>query len=160
MGLVQAKSGLDLDRGLTNGPPMKFDELELPEPLLQAIADLGFDTPTPIQAQALPFVIQGRDVAGQAQTGTGKTACFLLGVMTTLLKTERPKDGSPRALVIAPTRELALQIADDAKQLATYTDYNIGVACGGLSWTNQAKALEEGVDIIVGTPGRLMDFEK
>lgn len=139
---------------------MKFDELNLLEPLLAAIRDLGFEEPTPIQAKALPHVLGGRDIAGQAQTGTGKTACFLLGTLNNLLQTERPADGSPRAIVIAPTRELALQIASDAEALVTYTDIKIGVCCGGLSWEKQAKALQEGVDIVVGTPGRLMDYDR
>lgn len=138
---------------------MKFDELNLPEPLLKAIRDLGFETPTPIQAQALPLVLEGRDVAGQAQTGTGKTACFLLGTMTNLLSTER-QGTRPRALVVAPTRELALQIADDAVSLNTYCDFGITVVCGGLPWGAQARDLEDGTDIVIGTPGRLIDMVK
>ena len=139
---------------------LKFDELNLLEPLLAAVRDLGFERATDIQEKALPLVLEGRDVAGQAQTGTGKTACFLLGTLNTLLQTQRPADGGPRALVIAPTRELAIQIAADAESLTTYTDIKTTVVCGGLSWDKQAKALQEGTDIVVGTPGRIMDFER
>jgi len=139
---------------------LKFDELNLLEPLLAAVRDLGFERPTDIQEKALPVVLEGRDVAGQAQTGTGKTACFLLGTLNAMLQSERPEDGSPRALVIAPTRELAIQIAADAEALTTYTDLKTTIVCGGLSWDKQAKALKDGTDLVVGTPGRLMDFER
>lgn len=139
---------------------MKFDELNLPEALLAAIRDLGFEKATDIQEQALPLVLEGKDVAGQAQTGTGKTACFLLGILNTMLQTERPADGSPRAIVIAPTRELAIQIAADAESLTTYTDIKTTIVCGGLSWDKQARSLDEGTDLVVGTPGRLMDYER
>ena len=139
---------------------MKFDELNLPEALLAAIRDLGFEKATDIQEQALPLVLEGKDVAGQAQTGTGKTACFLLGILNTMLRTERPADGSPRAIVIAPTRELAIQIAADAESLTTYTDIKTTIVCGGLSWDKQARSLDEGTDLVVGTPGRLMDYER
>jgi len=139
---------------------LKFDELNLLEPLLAAVRDLGFEQPTEIQEHALPLVLEGKDVAGQAQTGTGKTACFLLGTLNTMLQTERPADGSPRALVIAPTRELAIQIAADAESLTTYTDIKTTIVCGGLSWDKQARALQEGTDLVVGTPGRLMDYER
>jgi ATP-dependent RNA helicase RhlB len=139
---------------------LKFDELNLPEALLAAIRDLGFEKATDIQEQALPLVLEGRDVAGQAQTGTGKTACFLLGILNSLLQTERPTDGSPRAIVIAPTRELAIQIAADAESLTTYTDIKTTIVCGGLSWDKQARSLQDGTDLVVGTPGRLMDYER
>jgi len=139
-------------------PSIRFDSLGLSKPLLDAIDDLGFTELTGIQAAALPTILKGRDVAGQAQTGTGKTACFLLGLLEGLLATERPADGSPRALIIAPTRELAMQIADDCRVLSTYTDISHAVICGGLSMNTQANALEKGIDIAIGTPGRLMDM--
>lgn len=135
-----------------------FDSLGLSQPILDAINDLGFTHLTEIQAAALPTILEGHDVAGQAQTGTGKTACFLLGTLETLLASPRPDDGSPRALVIAPTRELAMQIADDCRALTTYTDISHAVICGGLSMNAQSQALEKGIDIAVGTPGRLMDM--
>ena len=135
-----------------------FESLGLPDVLMSAIRDLGFVQMTPIQAQALPTMLKGDDVAGQAQTGTGKTACFLLATLDTLLRTSRPADGSPRALAIAPTRELAIQIASDCESLTTYTDIKHTVVCGGLPWGGQAKALEGGTDVVVGTPGRLLDM--
>ncbi len=135
-----------------------FDTIGLAQPLLDAIRDLGFTHMTQIQAAALPTLLKGHDVAGQAQTGTGKTACFLLGVLETLLASPRPADGSPRALVIAPTRELAMQIGDDCRALSTYTDISHAIICGGLSMHQQTQALERGVDIAIGTPGRLMDM--
>ncbi|MCB9727359.1 MAG: DEAD/DEAH box helicase [Deltaproteobacteria bacterium] len=137
---------------------MNFSDLKLPEPLLRAVADMGFETPTPIQAAGLPKLLTGADLAGQAQTGTGKTACFLLGTMTRLLEVPRPEDGSPRALIVAPTRELAIQIASDAEQLAVHTALEIGLCYGGVDWDKQASRLRDGVDIVVGTPGRLLDF--
>ncbi len=139
---------------------MKFSELDLPEALLRAVEDLGFEEPTPIQAQALPPLLQRLDVAGQAQTGTGKTACFLLAAMTRLLEGERPASGQPRAICIAPTRELAIQIASDADLLSIHTDLTTALAYGGTQWDRQARIIEDGVDIIVGTPGRLIDFYK
>lgn len=135
-----------------------FESLGLSAPLLDAIRDLGFTDLTDIQAEALPTILLGHDVAGQAQTGTGKTACFLLGVLETLLASPRPEDGTPRALIIAPTRELAMQIADDCRVLSTYTDLTHAVICGGLSMHQQSQALEQGIDIAIGTPGRLMDM--
>jgi ATP-dependent RNA helicase RhlB len=137
---------------------LKFNELNLPEPLMRAVADMGFETPTPIQAQALPVLLDSRDLAGQAQTGTGKTACFLLATMTRLLETERPQDGSPRALIMAPTRELAIQIAEDADRLSVHTDLRVALCYGGTVWDKQAKIVERGTDIVVGTPGRLIDY--
>jgi ATP-dependent RNA helicase RhlB len=139
-------------------PRSDFESLGLAEPLMAAIRDLGFVGMTAIQAQALPTLLKGEDVAGQAQTGTGKTACFLLATLDTLLRTDRPADGAPRALAIAPTRELAIQIANDCQSLTTYTDISHAVICGGLSWGAQAKALEEGIDVAAGTPGRLLDM--
>jgi len=140
--------------------PTTFDSLNLPEPLLKAVRDLGFVSMTAIQAQALPALLLGHDVAGQAQTGTGKTACFLLATLDQLLEVDRiPGRGRvPRALAVAPTRELAIQIAKDCESLSTYTDLTHTVVCGGLPWGAQAKALEDGTDIVVGTPGRLLDF--
>lgn len=135
-----------------------FDTLGLSQPLLDAIRDLGFTHTTQIQAAALPTLMKGHDVAGQAQTGTGKTACFLLGVLENLLASPRPADGSPRAIIIAPTRELAMQIGDDCRSLSTYTDIAHAVICGGLSMHQQTQALEAGIDIAIGTPGRLMDM--
>ncbi len=139
---------------------MGFEEFDLPEPLQMAIRDLGFTVPTPIQAEALPLVLEGVDVAAQAQTGTGKTACFLLAILKRLLEGEERTDGLPRAIIIAPTRELVLQISEDAKNLAMHSDVRITTCFGGMSWAGQAESLRAGTDIVVGTPGRLIDYLK
>ena len=132
--------------------------MNLPAPLLRAVEDLGFETPTAIQAQALPVLLGGSDLAGQAQTGTGKTACFLLAAMTRLTESNRPKDGAPRCLIVAPTRELAIQIAEDARGLGVHSDFGVVTCYGGTGWEAQARAVQAGCDIVVGTPGRLIDY--
>jgi len=140
----------------------RFHDFGLPDVLLHAIADLGFEYCTPIQAATIPHALQGRDLIGKAQTGTGKTAAFLIGIMTDLLdfplEGERKK-GEPRALIIAPTRELALQIAADAEGLGKYTELSVVSLVGGMDYEKQRKALAAcPVDILVATPGRLIDF--
>ncbi|MCG3169112.1 MAG: ATP-dependent RNA helicase RhlB [Pseudomonadales bacterium] len=143
-------------------PSVTFRELGLPEPLLRAVDDLGFTHCTPIQQEVLPYTLLGHDCIGKAQTGTGKTAAFLLTILTDLLNTppEEPRyAGEPRALVIAPTRELVLQIAKDAADLARHTDMHIVTLIGGVDYDRQRQQLERRlVDILVATPGRLMDF--
>ncbi len=144
-----------------NRTEIPFSSLELPPPLLQGVMDAGFLSCTPIQAETLPAALAGQDVAGQAQTGTGKTAAFLLAVMTRLLKhhvTEKKRQ--PRALILAPTRELAIQIHKDARQLGKHTDLRLGLVYGGSGYESQRKQLEQGVDILIGTPGRLIDYFK
>ncbi|HKI60406.1 MAG TPA: DEAD/DEAH box helicase [Mariprofundaceae bacterium] len=142
---------------------MKFNELNLAEPLLRAIDDLGFTELTAVQETALPMTLAGKDVAGQGRTGTGKTATFLITTLNRLL-TEPPKEGRnvkhPRALVIAPTRELVVQISDDAKNLIKYSDLKLHTVFGGVDYEKQRLAFDEGVDILVGTPGRLIDYLK
>jgi len=142
---------------------LRFESLALPEPVARGIADAGFERCTPIQAQTLPMALAGRDVAGQAQTGTGKTAAFLVAIFTTLLKRlaspTRPGN-APRALVVAPTRELAVQIHRDAEALGAFTGLTLGLAFGGTDYEKQRRTLEEGVDVLVGTPGRIIDFFK
>jgi len=142
---------------------MKFKELNLAEPLQRAIDDLGFVELTDVQAVALPITLAGRDVAGQGRTGTGKTAAFLITALNRLL-TEPPKQGRgkkhPRALVIAPTRELVVQISDDAKSLIKYSDLKLHTVFGGVDYEKQRLAFDDGVDILVGTPGRLIDYLK
>ena len=142
---------------------MKFNELNLAEPLLRAIDDLGFTELTAVQQTALPMTLAGKDVAGQGRTGTGKTATFLITTLNRLL-TEPPKEGRnvkhPRALVIAPTRELVVQISDDAKNLIKYSDLKLHTVFGGVDYEKQRLAFDEGVDILVGTPGRLVDYLK
>lgn len=141
----------------------RFHDLDLPLALMRAIADLEFQFCTPIQAQALPDALLGRDLIGRASTGTGKSAVFLIAIFTRLLQEqERGKApvGKPRALIIAPTRELVIQIAKDAKALAKYTTLRIVSAYGGTDYRKQEKNLtEQAVDVVVATPGRLLDYE-
>ena len=142
---------------------VSFTNLHLPETLARGIADAGFERCTPIQAQTLPRALAGFDVAGQAQTGTGKTAAFLVAMYSKLLRAEVPptrKVNAPLALIIAPTRELAVQIHHDAEILGQYTGLRLGLAFGGVDYDKQRRELEEGVDVLIGTPGRLIDFYK
>ena len=142
-----------------------FADLELDERLQRAVLDAGFEYCTPIQAQALPALLIGQDVAGQAQTGTGKTAAYLLATMHRLLGPtgagqivdDRP---APAALVIAPTRELAIQIHKDAELLGAHTGFQLALVYGGVDYDKQRRVLSEGVDILIGTPGRLIDYYK
>ncbi len=142
----------------------RFHDLDLPVALMHAIADLKFQYCTPIQAQALPDALRGRDLIGRASTGTGKSAVFLITIFTRLLQDQNRGQaapvGSPRALIIAPTRELVIQIAKDAKALAKYTSLRIVAAYGGTDYRKQEKSMtEQVVDVVVATPGRLLDFE-
>jgi len=130
---------------------------------MQGIHDAGFTYCTPIQAQTLPLALAGRDVAGQAQTGTGKTAAFLVALYQTLLTHPAPASRGPtsiRALIIAPTRELAVQIHHDAEILGRHTGLRQAVVFGGVDYDKQRRQLEEGVDVLIGTPGRLIDYFK
>jgi len=140
----------------------RFHDFSLPDDLMHGIADLGFEYCTPIQAATMEHALKGRDIIGKAQTGTGKTAAFLVGIITDLLDfplTHKRKLGEPRSLIIAPTRELALQIASDAEQLCKHTSIHIISMVGGMDYTKQRKELaSQAVDIIVATPGRLIDF--
>jgi ATP-dependent RNA helicase RhlB len=137
-----------------------FEDLNLPEPIIRSIRDTGFTHCTPIQAKTLPLSLKGEDVAGQAQTGTGKTAAFLITIFKELLETERNHPTAPRAVIVAPTRELALQIAKDAETLGRHCHFRTVAVFGGMDWEKQAKVLEGTVDIVVGTPGRMMDYMK
>lgn len=140
---------------------IRFDSLPLHPGLIDAIAKRGFDRCTPIQAQTLPLALEGRDLAGQAQTGTGKTAAFLLATMHRLLTNpRRGPDGQPRAFMLAPTRELAVQIYEDALQLCGDTGLRMAVCFGGTGYESQRQAIQAGVDILIGTPGRLIDYFK
>ncbi|HIJ89078.1 MAG TPA: DEAD/DEAH box helicase [Desulfuromonadales bacterium] len=138
---------------------MRFDRLPIPALVLRGIAEAGFSECTPIQEQTLPITLTGTDIAGQAQTGTGKTAAFLISLFTRLLANERPA-GRPRALILAPTRELVVQIEADAKQLGTHCGFAVQAIYGGVDYMKQKNALLDGADIIVGTPGRLIDYLK
>ncbi len=140
---------------------MKFAELDLPELLHRGIAETGFTDCTPIQEETLPLALAGKDVAGQAQTGTGKTAAFLIALFTRLLRNERAETGThPRALILAPTRELVVQIEKDAQQLGAHCGFSIQAIYGGVDYMKQKNALKEGADVVVGTPGRLIDYLK
>ena len=139
-----------------------FSEFALPAPIMDAIDDLGFETCTPIQGEVLPYSLADYDVTGQAQTGTGKTAAFLITILARQLEfpLERPlPPGAARSLVLAPTRELAMQIEADARELAAYTDTRIVCLVGGIDYQRQRNLLRDGsIDILVATPGRLIDF--
>ncbi len=132
-----------------------FQEFDLNKQLLMAIEDLGYTEPTEIQAMAIPIIMQGHDVLGVAQTGTGKTAAYLLPI---LMKTKYAQGSHVRCLIVAPTRELVMQITEAAHQLAKYTDLRIVSLFGGLGPKTQKENLKAGVDIIVATPGRFMDL--
>ena len=138
---------------------MRFDELNLPEQLLRGITEAGFTNCTPIQEQTLPISLSGKDVAGQAQTGTGKTAAFLVTLLTRLLAS-KDSVNRPRALILAPTRELVIQIEADAQLLGAHCGLVIQAIYGGVDYMKQKNALRDGADVIVGTPGRLIDYLK
>lgn len=139
----------------------RFHDLGLPDSVLRGIQALGFEYCTPIQAQTLPSTLKNRDAIGQAQTGTGKSAAFLLTILNRLLANQ-PKErfaSEPRALVIAPTRELVIQIGKDAEGLAKYTGLNVVTVVGGMDYEKQRKQLRNNVvDVLIATPGRLIDF--
>jgi ATP-dependent RNA helicase RhlE len=133
---------------------LSFDNLGLDDRLLSAVASMGYTAPTPIQEQGIPLVLAGRDVVGCAQTGTGKTAAFILP----LLQRIPSRPGGPSALVITPTRELALQIDEVARTAARFTNHRTTVVYGGVGYEPQRQALKRGVDLLVATPGRLLDL--
>lgn len=139
---------------------IRFHDLDLPDPVLRAIHRLGFEYCSPIQAKTLPVTLEGSDCIGKAQTGTGKTAAFLVTIITDLLENplDQQFDREPRALILAPTRELAMQIADDARHLTYFTDLNVATLVGGMDYDTQLKQVRQNVDIVVATPGRLIDF--
>jgi ATP-dependent RNA helicase RhlB len=138
-----------------------FDGLDLPEPIQRAIDDLGFTNLTQVQAEVLPISLAGRDIVAQAQTGSGKTAAYLLTVFTHFLRvTRETPPETPRALIVAPTRELAVQIANDAEDLGHHAGIRTHVVFGGLDYRKQREILERGTDLLIGTPGRLIDYHK
>ncbi len=138
-----------------------FNDLELADELRDAVRDLGFDRLTKVQDEVLPISLTGRDVVAQAQTGTGKTAAYLLTAYQRMLSHPRTSDPTvPRALVVTPTRELAVQVANDAEGIGVHTDLKVHVVFGGLQYRKQRDVLENGVDLLIGTPGRLIDYHK
>jgi ATP-dependent RNA helicase RhlB len=141
---------------------LRFDALVIHDHVQAGIRDAGFEFCTPIQASTLPNALQGHDVAGQAQTGTGKTAAFLVATFQKLLTTtpDAGEKKQPRAFMLAPTRELAVQIANDAELLGKHTGFKIGLAYGGTDYEKQRRIIEDGIDILIGTPGRIIDYFK
>jgi len=141
---------------------LRFDSLALSESVQAGIRDAGFEFCTPIQASTLPIALEGKDVAGQAQTGTGKTAAFLVATFEKLLASDPVIEGQrqPRAFMLAPTRELAIQIAKDAEQLGKHTKFKVALAFGGTGYEQQRKTIEGGIDLLIGTPGRIIDYFK
>src|SRR3989440_383296 len=142
---------------------MVFLPLDPPDPALQGIRDAGFVPATPIQEAALPLALRGKDVAGQSQPGTGKTAAFLISAFTRMIREGEIRSGhgsEPRVLIIAPTRELVVQIESDARLLGKHTPFRILSVYGGIDYNKQREALAAGCDLLVGTPGRLIDYLK
>ena len=136
---------------------MSFEELNLHPNLLQAIAAAGFTQPTDIQREAIPAVLTGRDLMASAQTGTGKTAAFVLPALQQLLQPARKKGMGPRVLVLTPTRELAIQVNDNIHQFSKFSRFTNGTVVGGTPYPPQIKMLRKPLDLLVATPGRLMD---
>lgn len=139
----------------------RFIDFSIHENVLAALESKGFEFCTPIQAKTLPITLKGNDIAGQAQTGTGKTMAFLIATFHHLLTNEcQSNKNQPRALILAPTRELAVQIASDAELLVKHSDLKLALAYGGDGYEKQVEAIEKGVDILVGTTGRVIDYVK
>ena len=148
------------DKALTD---TAFSNFDITPSLLDGLEQAGFSRCTPIQAMTLPFALSGRDVAGQAQTGTGKTLAFLIACMNRLLTKPalaNRRAADPRAMILAPTRELAIQIAKDAEQFGARLGLKFALVYGGVDYDKQKAMLEQGSDIIIATPGRLIDYVK
>lgn len=149
------------DTHLTN---IKFNSLNIKPNILKGINESKFEFCTPIQSKSLPIALNGMDVAGQAQTGTGKTAAFLIAALQHILKSKqsitKPQTKQPRIFILAPTRELAIQIAKDAEILGKHTNLKIGLAYGGTDYEKQSTIITNGIDILIGTPGRIIDYYK
>ena len=141
----------------------KFSSFDLPSEVIKGLDESGFSFCTPIQAESLPFALLGKDIAGQAQTGTGKTIAFLLAAYVHLLKhpaAEARKKNQPRCIILAPTRELAVQIHKDAEKVGKYTGLKHVAVYGGTGYDTQKQAIIDGVDLLIGTPGRIIDYFK
>ncbi len=143
---------------------LRFHDLDLPNELMHAIYDMGFQYCTPIQAEILPSTLAGKDATGRAQTGTGKTAAFLISIFTTFLRSPRENQSrkqGPRALILAPTRELAVQITEEAKALSAYCPFRTLAVFGGIDYEKQRRELRRHtIDVLVATPGRLLDYQR
>jgi len=138
-------------------PPVRplFSDLGLDENVLKSVTDAGYQHPTPIQAEAIPVLLQGRDMIGGSQTGTGKTAAFSLPIISMLGKHE---DGLPRCLVLEPTRELAVQVYESFKVYGKYSKLNLALLHGGVRYGKQREQLAQKADVLIATPGRLLDY--
>lgn len=132
-----------------------FEDLKINKSILKAIYNIGFETPTPIQEKAIPIIKSGADVIGVAQTGTGKTAAFVIPLLMKLTKAE---DKGPRAIILTPTRELTIQVGEDVQELIEFTNLRHATVYGGVGWTKHAELIKDGVDILVSTPGRLWEL--
>ena len=132
-----------------------FEDLKVNKSILKALKEIGFETPTPIQEKAIPVIRSGADVLGIAQTGTGKTAAYLLPIFMKLVKAEGE---DPRALILVPTRELSIQVGEDVEELTQYSNLRHAAVYGGIGWTKHAELIKPGIDILVATPGRLLDL--
>ncbi len=166
-GVAPSAKGLGLPAAFDVPPAegrTRFQDLDLPAEVLRAVADLGFRYCMPIQAGVLPHALQGRDIAGRAQTGTGKTAAFLIAILTHCLRRPLPaprRAAAPRALILAPTRELVIQIEKDTRALGRHASCRVLAVFGGMDYRKQEQMLTEGpVDILVATPGRLLDYRR
>src|SRR5690348_2239478 len=135
---------------------MTFADLGLSDELLRSVADSGYGEPTPIQRAAIPSVLMGRDLVGIAQTGTGKTAAFVLP-MIDILGNGRSRARMPRSLIVEPTRELAAQVSENFEKYGKYHKLSMALLIGGVSYGDQEKLLDRGVDVLIATPGRLLD---
>lgn len=132
-----------------------FEDLKVAKSILKSLDDIGFKTPTPIQQRAIPKINSGRNLVGVAQTGTGKTAAYLLPLLT---KLKKPEGIDPRVIILVPTRELSIQVGEDISELTAYSDLRHAAVFGGIGWTKHAELVEPGIDILVATPGRLWDL--
>ncbi|ABN75082.1 RNA helicase [Actinobacillus pleuropneumoniae] len=144
----------------TETPLMTFEELDLAPQLLKALNKKGYKRPTSVQAETVPHALDGRDLLGSAPTGTGKTAAFLLPAIQHLLDYPRRKPGAPRILILTPTRELAMQVAEEAQAFAEFTKLSIATITGGVAYQNHGEVFNSNQDIVVATPGRLMQYIK
>lgn len=162
MAFLFSENTLNFHLSLQKTYAMSFKDLQLNKPILRAIAEAGYDNPTLIQQKAIPAILEGRDVIASAQTGTGKTAAFALPILQRLLhKQDAPKTGKKvKALIVSPTRELAQQIEQNFITYSTHTQLRTAAAVGGVAIEPQKEALKKGVDILVATPGRLLDLHK
>ena len=134
-----------------------FEDLNIAKSILKSLDDLGITVPTPVQEKAIPRIIAGSNVIGIAQTGTGKTAAYLLPLLT---KLKKPEGKDPRALVLVPTRELSIQVGNDLEDFTAWSELRYAAVYGGIGWTKHAELIEPGIDILVATPGRLTDLYK